>query len=103
MELGFQSTAMEALQVLSLRMISEEDSILQEHKDAYEDLLYSEEPDAESKIVNIFKESQEFIATALLSLRWCAINGVLLSWSPKESVWAKRLSSSYAAARRNAI
>nr|UPT49799.1 pentatricopeptide repeat protein AaPPR1483 [Agave angustifolia] len=102
-ELGFQSTAMEALQVLSLRMISEEDSILQEHKDAYEDLLYSEEPDAESKIVNIFKESQEFIATALLSLRWCAINGVLLSWSPKESVWAKRLSSSYAAARRNAI
>ena len=72
-------------------------------KAAYEDLLYSEEPDVESKIVNFFKENQEFIATALLSLRWCAINGVLLLWSPKESLWAERLSSSYAAAGRNTI
>lgn len=93
---------MEALQVLSLRMISEDDSILQEYKAAHEDLLYSEEPDVESQIVEIFKESQEFIATALLSLRWCAINGLLISWSPNESIWAKRLSSSYAS-RRKAI
>lgn len=96
-ELGFHNTAMEALQVLCMRMISEDDSILQDHKAAYEGLVYSEEADVESKIIDIFKGCQEFIATALLSLRWCAINGLLLSWCPDESPWAKRVSSSYAA------
>ncbi|ONK81312.1 uncharacterized protein A4U43_C01F27700 [Asparagus officinalis] len=99
-ECGFHSTAMEALQVLSLRMISEDENILKDYKAAYEDLLHSEELDVESKIVEIFEESQEFIATALLSLRWCAINGSLISWSPSESLWAKRLSSTHAARRK---
>ncbi|XP_038987997.1 pentatricopeptide repeat-containing protein At1g76280 isoform X2 [Phoenix dactylifera] len=97
-ECGFHNTAMEALQVLSMRMISEE-NILHEKRIAYEDLVHNEDPNAELEIIEIFKESQEFIATALLNLRWCAITGCSISWSPEESLWAKRLSSSYGASK----
>ncbi|KAJ6808245.1 pentatricopeptide repeat-containing protein isoform X1 [Iris pallida] len=100
-ENGFFSTGMEALQVLSLRMISKEDNrILDEQKAAFEDLVCSEDSDVELRIVEIFEGSQEYIATGLLSLRWCAINGVSLTWSPEESLWAKRLSNSFDLSRR---
>lgn len=94
-EAGLHSTALEALQVLSLRMISEDQEMLEEHKTKYEELIYSEEPDAESKILDIFN-SNEFIATALLGLRWYAmVSGSDVCWCPNESPWAKRLSSLY--------
>ncbi|KAG1327487.1 pentatricopeptide repeat-containing protein [Cocos nucifera] len=100
-ECGFHNTAMEALQVLCMRMISEE-NILHEKRIAYEDLVHNEDSDVELEIIEIFKESQEFIATALLNLRWCAITGCSISWSPEESLWAKRLSSSYGASTGSA-
>lgn len=92
---------MEALQVLSMRMISEE-SILHEKRIFYEDLVHGEDPDVELEIIEIFRESQEFIATALLNLRWCAITGSSISWSAEESLWARRLSSSYGASKGSA-
>ncbi|WOK92040.1 pentatricopeptide repeat-containing protein [Canna indica] len=92
-ESGFNNTAMEALQVLSMRMISEEVEILQEKRAIYEELILSEDPEVELKIIEIFNDSQEFLATALMNLRWCAIMGFSISWSPEESQWAKRLAA----------
>ncbi|XP_077237689.1 tetratricopeptide repeat (TPR)-like superfamily protein isoform X3 [Tasmannia lanceolata] len=91
---GFLNTAMEALQVLSMRMISEDSSILQEKRGDFEDLILDEDPQAESQIIKIFKDSSEHLAAALLNLRWCAITGFSISWLPDESMWARRLSSS---------
>lgn len=92
-ECELHTTAMEALQVLSIRMISED--ILCEKRASLEDLVHSEDPDAELKIINAFKASEEFLATALLNLRWCAVLGSSISWSPEESFWARRLAASY--------
>ncbi|KAG0484411.1 hypothetical protein HPP92_008490 [Vanilla planifolia] len=96
LELGFESTAVEALRVMSLRMISQDEDDLQERRASFADLVFSEDPDVESKIVSIFKGSNEYLAVALLNLRWCTfINGYPLSWSTEESLWARRISSSY--------
>ncbi|CAD5169141.1 unnamed protein product [Musa acuminata subsp. malaccensis] len=92
-ESDFHSTAMEALQVLSMRMISEDNEILQGKKSVFEELILNEDPDVESEIIKTFKGSQEFLATALMNLRWCAIMGYSISWSPEESQWAKRLAN----------
>ncbi|PUZ71127.1 hypothetical protein GQ55_2G289700 [Panicum hallii var. hallii] len=94
------NTAIEALQVLSMRMISEDVSIRSEKITVFEDLILSEEPDAELRIIRAFEAGEEFLATALLNLRWCAIMGATISWSPEESLWARRLASSYDANRR---
>ncbi|KAK1316536.1 Pentatricopeptide repeat-containing protein [Acorus calamus] len=83
---GFHSTAIEALRVLSLRMISEDENVLQECKSEFEGLVHSEDSDGEVHIIEIFKDSREHIAAALLNLRWCAITGYELSWSPEESL-----------------
>lgn len=93
---GFHSTAMEALQVLSLRMISEEGYILEECRLMYENLILDEELKAESKIIEAFKNSPNLVV-ALLNLRWCTILLSPPSWLPDQSPWAKRLSSNYAA------
>ncbi|KAH6778303.1 hypothetical protein C2S51_009615 [Perilla frutescens var. frutescens] len=93
---GFHSTAMEALQVMSLRMISEEDYILEEYRLKYENLILDEELKAESEIIEVFKDSP-FLVVALLNLRWCAILLSPPSWLPDQSPWAKMLSSNYAA------
>ncbi|URE38979.1 PPR repeat [Musa troglodytarum] len=92
-ESDFHSTAMEALQVLSMRMISEDNEILQRKKAVFEELILDEDPNVELEIIKTFKGSQEFLATALMNLRWCAIMGYSISWSPEESQWAKRLAS----------
>ncbi|CAK7336289.1 unnamed protein product [Dovyalis caffra] len=92
---GFDNMAMEALQVLSMRMISLEDCLLEENKAELEDLILSEDSEAESRILELFKDFEEYNAVALLSLRWCAILGFQLSWSPNQSAWARRLSASY--------
>ncbi|XP_066392534.1 pentatricopeptide repeat-containing protein At1g76280-like [Miscanthus floridulus] len=94
------NTAIEALLVLSMRMISEDVSILSEKRIAFEDLILSEEPDAELRIIRAFQAGEEFLATALLNLRWCATMGATISWSPEESLWARRLASSYDANKR---
>jgi hypothetical protein len=79
-----------------MRMISEDVSILSEKRIVFEDLILSEEPDAELRIIRAFQAGEEFLATALLNLRWCAT----ISWSPEESLWARRLASSYDANKR---
>ncbi|XP_057470174.1 pentatricopeptide repeat-containing protein At1g76280-like isoform X2 [Actinidia eriantha] len=90
------STAMEALQVLSLRMISEESSILEESRIEFEEnYILAEDSEAESRIVELFKDSEENLAVALLNLRWCATLGFQISWLPNQNPWAKRLSSKY--------
>ncbi|GAV63461.1 PPR domain-containing protein/PPR_2 domain-containing protein/PPR_3 domain-containing protein [Cephalotus follicularis] len=93
---GFHNTAAEALQVLSLRMICEEDSSFQEQRKEFDDnSILAEDSETELRIVRVFKASDVNLATALLNLRWCAIVGFPVSWSPKESAWAKRLSANY--------
>ncbi|XVE94428.1 hypothetical protein REPUB_Repub02eG0007700 [Reevesia pubescens] len=54
---GFHNTAMEALQVLSMWMICDEDSTLEEKKREFEDgfVLY-EDLEAESRILQVFKD-----------------------------------------------
>ncbi|KAK6116789.1 hypothetical protein DH2020_049522 [Rehmannia glutinosa] len=96
---GPDSTAMEALQVLSMRMISEHDSILEEKRLEYENLIFDEDVETESQIIEIFKDSA-YIAVALLYLRWCATLLFPISWLPNQSPWAKRLSSNYASRLR---
>ncbi|XP_049932880.1 pentatricopeptide repeat-containing protein At1g76280 isoform X2 [Nymphaea colorata] len=91
---GFHSTAVEALQVLSIWMISQDEDKQQEFRSKYEDLVQSEDPEVEHQIVEIFKDSKEYLAVALLNLRWCALMGVSLSWLPAESPWARRLAGS---------
>lgn len=92
---GFHNMAMEALQVLSMRMISQEDCVLEEKKAELEDLILSEDKEAESRILEHFKDFEENFAVALLNLRNCAILGFPISWSPNKSAWARRLSANY--------
>ncbi|PPS02784.1 hypothetical protein GOBAR_AA17882 [Gossypium barbadense] len=82
---GFHNTAMGALQVLSMWMISYEDMTLEEKKIEFEkDFVSSEDLQAESKILQVFKDYDEHLAAALLNLRWCAILGFPVSWSPNQ-------------------
>lgn len=101
-ECGLFTTAMEALQVLSMRMISEDEIVLQEKKTDFEYLVLNEDPEGESQIIEIFKQS-EHLAAAILNLRWCAIVGFSISWSPNESIWARRLSSCYGSSRGKSL
>lgn len=94
------NTAIEALQVLSMRMISLDASILKEKGAVLEDLILDEEPDAELRIMKAFKPTEEHIVTALLNLRWCLTTGSTISWSPEDSLWARRLASSYDGKKR---
>ncbi|XP_038691234.1 pentatricopeptide repeat-containing protein At1g76280 isoform X3 [Tripterygium wilfordii] len=91
---GFHGTAMEALQVLSMRMISEDD-----HQDMRtkfeEEFILDEGLEAESRIIQLFKDSDEYLAVALLNLRWCAILGFPIHWSPNQSLWVRKLATSY--------
>ncbi|XP_071919961.1 pentatricopeptide repeat-containing protein At1g76280-like isoform X4 [Coffea arabica] len=91
---GFYSTAMEALLVMSMRMISEDDDIREEERAEFENLIVAE--DMEARIIDLFKISMDDIHFALLHLRWCAMLGYTVSWLPNESQWAKRLSENYA-------
>lgn len=99
---GFHSTAFEAFQVLSMRMLSEEDGIDREKMEFEDDFILSEDSEAESRILELFKNSEENIAVALLNLRWCAMAGFPVSWSPDQSPWARRLSRNYDSRKRAA-
>ncbi|KAL3505482.1 hypothetical protein ACH5RR_035323 [Cinchona calisaya] len=95
---GFYSTAMEALLVMSMRMLSEEDDILDEKRAEFENLIVAEGTESEAQIIELFKKSMDHLPFALLHLRWCAIVGHMVSWLPNESQWAKRLSDNFASA-----
>ncbi|OIT22794.1 PREDICTED: pentatricopeptide repeat-containing protein At1g76280 isoform X2 [Nicotiana attenuata] len=93
---GFYNTAMEALQVLSVRMIAGCDNIEDDKQTELENLILGEDLEDESQILEPFKDSKEYLTVALLQLRWCAILGYPVSWSPSESQWARRLSNNLA-------
>ncbi|KAM6600779.1 hypothetical protein CsatA_020388 [Cannabis sativa] len=92
---GFYNTAMEALQVLSMRVLGEEFGDLPKEMEVEYNFILAEEAEAESRILQQFENFQEDRAVALLNLRWCAMLGFSISWSPNESSWAKRLSTNY--------
>ncbi|KAJ4829143.1 hypothetical protein Tsubulata_012146 [Turnera subulata] len=93
---GFHNTAIEALQVLSMRMICAEEGALQEMKEEFEDsLILAEDLEVDSQILEFFKGFEEHIAVALWNLRWCAMLGFHISWSPEQSPWSRRLSINY--------
>lgn len=96
-ENGYHATAIEALNVLSLRMLNEEDKeSLQERKTELEEkYVMSEDPEAETKIIELFRDSEEHLAAALLNLRWCSMLGVRIIWSEDQSSWARGLSNKY--------
>ncbi|XP_023643985.1 pentatricopeptide repeat-containing protein At1g76280 isoform X2 [Capsella rubella] len=96
-EKGYHTTAIEALNVLSLRMIKEEDKEnLQEKKTELEEkFIMNEDPEAELKIMELFRDSDEHLAAALLNLRWCAMLGSRIIWSENQSPWARGLSIKY--------
>ncbi|KAM3304436.1 pentatricopeptide repeat-containing protein [Capsicum chacoense] len=93
---GFYNTAMEALQVLSVRMIAGGYKDNDEKQTELENLILGEDSEDESRILKPFKDSKEYLTVALLQLRWCAILGYPVSWSPSDSHWARRLSSNLA-------
>ena len=97
---GLHNTAVEALHVLCMRVLSQDASILKEKGAALEDLILSEEPDAELRIIKAFGATEECSVAALLNLRWCATMGSTISWSPEDSLWARRLAYSYDANMR---
>lgn len=80
---GFHNAAMEALQVLSMRMLCEEVSTLEEKRSDFEDLILAEDSESESRILQFCEDSDENLAftAALLQLRWCTIVGFPISWS----------------------
>ncbi|OAP14668.1 hypothetical protein AXX17_AT1G70750 [Arabidopsis thaliana] len=96
-EKGYHATAIEALNVLSLRMLNEEDKeSLQDKKiELEENFVMSEDPEAETKIIELFRKSEEHLAAALLNLRWCAMLGGRIIWSEDQSPWARALSNKY--------
>ncbi|GMH18910.1 hypothetical protein Nepgr_020751 [Nepenthes gracilis] len=93
------STAVEALQVLSMRMISENDSALEEKRMEFEEFIQAEDPEAEMRIMHTFSHSED-LAAALFNLRWCAMIGFSISWPPNHSLWARRLVRTYGTQKR---
>lgn len=91
------TTAIEALQVLSMRMISLDDNVLLEKRKYFEDnFILCEGRQAEPHLLKSIRNSLgknpgEHLATALLYLRLVAIAKYPITWPPEESEWAKQL------------
>ncbi|XP_045824397.1 pentatricopeptide repeat-containing protein At1g76280-like isoform X1 [Trifolium pratense] len=92
---SFHNTAIEALQVLSLRMMSEDGNILNERKSFVDEFILDEDLASESHLYKLFEDSEDEVAIALLNLRWCAIIGFPICESADQSLWAKRLESRF--------
>lgn len=90
-EAGFHNTAIQALQVLSMRMMGEDGDLYKEKREFVDEFILAEDSDAESRILKFFEESEENLAVALLNLRWCAMAGFPMCWSADQSLWAERL------------
>ncbi|RDY12998.1 Pentatricopeptide repeat-containing protein, partial [Mucuna pruriens] len=88
---GFNNTAIEALQVLSLRMMSEDGNIVREKKNFVNEFILSEDLAVETQILKLFEDSEDELAVGLLNLRWCAVAGFPIYESADQSLWAKRL------------
>ncbi|KAL5557746.1 hypothetical protein UlMin_033957 [Ulmus minor] len=90
---GFHSTAIEALQVLSMRMLCRKNGTFPNKKEL-NDFVVAEDSETEKlKIPQLFKDSKMDHAIALLNLRWSAMLGFPVSWLPSQSPWVKRLVS----------
>ncbi|KEH40263.1 hypothetical protein MTR_1g026480 [Medicago truncatula] len=72
---SFHNTAVEALQVLSLRMMSVDGNILQERKNFVDEFILDEDLASESHIFKLFEDSEDKVAIGLWNLRWCAMIG----------------------------
>ncbi|KAI5392672.1 pentatricopeptide repeat-containing protein At1g76280 [Lathyrus oleraceus] len=92
---SFHNTAIEALQVLSLRMMSEDGNILKERRSFVDEFILDEDLASESHIFKLFDDSEDEVAIGLLNLRWCAIIGFPICESADQSLWAKRLESRF--------
>lgn len=94
-ERGLIDTAFEALQVLSVRTISEDETIQREMQSTFEALVLDEDSQVEESFMEIFNDSKEYLAAALFNMRLCALSGVPNCWIPDKSPWAIRLCSQY--------
>lgn len=92
---GLHNTAVEALQVLSVRMLCEGNGSLRDKPEFWDDFILAEGLEVESRILQLFKDCEEDLAAALLNLRLSAIGGASISWASNESPWARRLSTKY--------
>lgn len=92
---GLIDTALEALQVLSVRTISEDETIQREMQSTFEALVLDEDSQVEESLMEIFDDSKEYLAAALFNMRLCALSGVPNSWIPDKSPWAIQLCSQY--------
>ncbi|RHN77685.1 putative AMP-dependent synthetase/ligase [Medicago truncatula] len=92
---SFHNTAVEALQVLSLRMMSVDGNILQERKNFVDEFILDEDLASESHIFKLFEDSEDKVAIGLWNLRWCAMIGFPICESADQSLWAKRLESRF--------
>ncbi|WOG91523.1 hypothetical protein DCAR_0310772 [Daucus carota subsp. sativus] len=98
------STALESLQVLCMRMILEDSSSPEDMRSVYEQqYILAEDMEADSRIIELFKDHKDNLAFGLLNLRWCALVGHAISWSPDQSLWAKRLSKTYGSGKRGSL
>lgn len=88
---GFHNTAIEALQVLSLRMMSINGNMLKQKENFVDEFILAEDLAVESQILKLFEDSEEELAVGLLNLRWCAMVGFPVCESTDQSQWAKRL------------
>ncbi|KAF3635923.1 hypothetical protein T459_23198 [Capsicum annuum] len=77
-------------------MIAGGDADNDEKQTELENLILGEASEDESRILEPFKDSQEYLTVVLLQLRWCAIVGYPVSWSPSDIHWSRRLSSNLA-------
>lgn len=93
--LGYHNTAMEALQVLSMRMLYKDDDASPDLTDYFENFVLAEDSEVDSRILEFFQCSEENLSFALFNLRWSAMLGYSLCSSPNQSPWAMRLASSY--------
>ncbi|CAI9270446.1 unnamed protein product [Lactuca saligna] len=86
------TTAMEALQVMSINMLPQQD--IHKYKTIFEqDFIYAEDSEADLRALNLFKDSNEIHAVALFNLRWCAMAGNQISWLTGQSHWVQQLAA----------
>lgn len=92
---GLIDTAMEALQVLSVRMISEDETVQREMQLNFQALVLDEDSQVEESFMEIFNDSKEYLAAALFNMRLCALSGMPNFWIPDQSPWAIQLRLQY--------
>lgn len=94
-ERGLIDTALEALQVLSVRTISDDETVQREMQSNFQALVLDEDSQVEESFMEIFNDSKEYLAAALFNMRFCALSGVPNSWIPDKSPWAIQLRLQY--------